>query len=325
MKQTPKSVNEFSEYLRVVKGRSEKTVFQYRQDLLTFFRYLRATDLNIDPEKTNISEIDVEDIDIDYIRKIDREKVMKFLFYTANGRKNNASTRARKLSALKSYFKYLCVIKRDLEDNPALEIDAPKKKSALPKYLSVEESLDLLNAVLTDELSKHRQRDYCILTLFLNCGMRLSELVGINLSDLDKELRSLRVLGKGNKERIIYLNDACREAISAYLPHRAADGEPKDKNALFISRNHNRVSNQIVQKIVEKYLKAAGLENKHFSTHKLRHTAATLIYQSGKVDVRVLKDILGHEQLNTTQIYTHISDKYMEDDMAKNPLAKKKI
>ena len=218
MKQTPKSVNEFSEYLRVVKGRSEKTVFQYRQDLLTFFRYLRATDLNIDPEKTNISEIDVEDIDIDYIRKIDREKVMKFLFYTANGRKNNASTRARKLSALKSYFKYLCVIKRDLEDNPALEIDAPKKKSALPKYLSVEESLDLLNAVLTDELSKHRQRDYCILTLFLNCGMRLSELVGINLSDLDKELRSLRVLGKGNKERIIYLNDACREAISAYLP-----------------------------------------------------------------------------------------------------------
>ena len=325
MKQTPKSVNEFSEYLRVVKGRSEKTVFQYRQDLLTFFRYLRATDLNIDPEKTNISEIDVEDIDIDYIRKIDREKVMKFLFYTANGRKNNASTRARKLSALKSYFKYLCVIKRDLEDNPALEIDAPKKKSALPKYLSVEESLDLLNAVLTDELSKHRQRDYCILTLFLNCGMRLSELVGINLSDLDKELRSLRVLGKGNKERIIYLNDACREAISAYLPHRAADGDPKDKNALFISRNHNRVSNQIVQKIVEKYLKAAGLENKHFSTHKLRHTAATLIYQSGKVDVRVLKDILGHEQLNTTQIYTHISDKSMEDAMAQNPLAKKKI
>ena len=325
MKQTPKSVNEFSEYLRVVKGRSEKTVFQYRQDLLTFFRYLRATDLNIDPEKTNISEIDVEDIDIDYIRKIDREKVMKFLFYTANGRKNNASTRARKLSALKSYFKYLCVIKRDLEDNPALEIDAPKKKSALPKYLSVEESIDLLNAVLTDELSKHRQRDYCILTLFLNCGMRLSELVGINLSDLDKELRSLRVLGKGNKERIIYLNDACREAISAYLPHRAADGEPKDKNALFISRNHNRVSNQIVQKIVEKYLKAAGLENKHFSTHKLRHTAATLIYQSGKVDVRVLKDILGHEQLNTTQIYTHISDKSMEDAMAQNPLAKKKI
>ena len=325
MKQTPKSVNEFSEYLRVVKGRSEKTVFQYRQDLLTFFRYLRATDLNIDPEKTNISEIDVEDIDIDYIRKIDREKVMKFLFYTANGRKNNASTRARKLSALKSYFKYLCVIKRDLEDNPALEIDAPKKKSALPKYLSVEESLDLLNAVLTDELSKHCQRDYCILTLFLNCGMRLSELVGINLSDLDKELRSLRVLGKGNKERIIYLNDACREAISAYLPHRAADGEPKDKNALFISRNHNRVSNQIVQKIVEKYLKAAGLENKHFSTHKLRHTAATLIYQSGKVDVRVLKDILGHEQLNTTQIYTHISDKSMEDAMAQNPLAKKKI
>ena len=206
-------------------------------------------------------------------------------------------------------------------ENPAINIDTPAQKKRLPKHLTLEESVALLDAVNSDAESKHRERDYCIITLFLNCGMRLSELTGISLSDLDPELRSLRVIGKGNKERIIYLNDSCRDALRSYIAVRARDGEIKDKNALFISRFHKRMSNQTVQWMVYKYLDAAGLGYKNFSTHKLRHTAATLMYQSGEVDVRVLKDILGHEQLNTTQIYTHVSDSAMETAMTKNPLA----
>lgn len=321
MQDLPKTVEEFTEYMRIVKGRSEKTIFQYRHDLLTFFRYLYATDNAIDLESDEFFKLDPRGFDEEYLRGITKEKIMKFLYYTATERSNSAATRARKLSSLKSYFKYLEVTRHIIDSNPVLNIDTPKKKAALPKYLTLEESLALLNSVLSDPDSKHRERDYCILTLFLNCGMRLSELTGINLDDIDPDLRALRVVGKGNKERVIFLNDACREAIKAYLPHRAKDGEIKDKNALFISREHRRISNQMVQKTVEKYLAKAGLEHRHFSTHKLRHTAATLIYQSGKVDVRVLKDILGHEQLNTTQIYTHIASGQMEDAMEQNPLS----
>ena len=177
----------------------------------------------------------------------------------------------------------------------------------------------LLDAVQNDTESKTRERDYCIITLFLNCGMRLSELCGINLNDIDRELRSLRVIGKGNKERIVYLNDACRDALTKYLSVRRAEGS--NMPALFISKQHKRLSNKTVQWLVYKYLGLAGLDYKHYSVHKLRHTAATLMYQTGKVDVRVLKEILGHEQLNTTQIYTHVSDKNMMDAMAQNPLA----
>ena len=182
--------------------------------------------------------------------------------------------------------------------------------------------MELLNAVKEDTASQTRERDYAILTLFLNCGLRLSELCGINLNDLDREITVLRVLGKGSKERMVYLNTACADAIKTYLVVRAKDGQIKDKNALFISsRQHNRISPKTVQWLVKKYLSNAGLGQKHYSTHKLRHTAATLMYRTGKVDVRVLKDILGHEQLNTTQIYTHVSDDSMREAMAENPLS----
>ena len=200
-------------------------------------------------------------------------------------------------------------------------MEAPKKKQALPKYLSMQESLSLLSAIENDTESKNKERDYAIITLFLNCGMRLSELVGINLTDMDKELRSLRVVGKGNKERIVYLNDACRDAITSYLKVRGNKNKPITTNALFVSKQYNRISNKTVQWLVYKYLSLAGLDYKHYSTHKLRHTAATLMYQTGKVDVRVLKEILGHEQLNTTQIYTHVSDQGMQDAIDNNPLA----
>ncbi len=318
----PESVKKFITYLRVTKNRSPKTVAEYEHDLLTFFRYYLATRDGIDYDSKEFNELDVSRIDNDDLRSITAETILNYLGYTVVNRNNEPATRARKISSLKSFFKYLQLTLHVVDENPAINIDTPAQKKRLPKHLTLEESIALLEAVNSDAESKHRERDYCIITLFLNCGMRLSELTGISMSDLDPELRSLRVIGKGNKERIIYLNDSCRDALRSYIAVRARDGEIKDKNALFISRVHRRISNQTVQWMVYKYLDAAGLGYKNLSTHKLRHTAATLMYQSGQVDVRVLKDILGHEQLNTTQIYTHVSDRAMESAMDKNPLAK---
>ncbi len=320
----PESVKKFTTYMRVTKNRSQKTVSEYEHDLLTFFRYYVATRDGIEYDSDEFTELDISRINNDDLRAITAETVLNYLGYTAMNRNNEASTRARKLSSLKSFFKYLQLTLHIIDENPAINIDTPAQKKRLPKFLTLDESMALLDAVNSDTESKHRERDYCIITLFLNCGMRLSELTGISMSDLDPELRSMRVIGKGNKERIIYLNDSCRDALRAYIAVRARDGEIKDKNALFISRVHKRMSNQTVQWMVYKYLDAAGLGYKNLSTHKLRHTAATLMYQSGQVDVRVLKDILGHEQLNTTQIYTHVSDRAMETAMEKNPLAKVK-
>jgi site-specific recombinase XerD len=209
-----------------------------------------------------------------------------------------------------------------LEDNPAIDIEAPKKQKSLPKFLTLEESLELLNAVKNDKESKTTVRDYAIVTLFLNCGMRVSELVGIDIEDVDAKFRSLTVTGKGNKQRIVYLNEACRIALADYVQERLSENHKACmSHALFLSSREQRISVKTVQWMVYKYLDLAGLESKHYSVHKLRHTAATLMYQTGNVDVRVLKDILGHEQLNTTQIYTHVSNRSMEEAMTKNPLS----
>ena len=321
----PEKVREFIQYKQTVQGRSKKTVDEYALDLRTFFRFLLVKRNGKDPAAMSdeqLAALNLRNIDMTFIASVTSAEVYEFLYYTLNARSNQWSARARKLSSLKGFYKFLTVNKRYTENDPTKNIDGPQKKKTLPKYLTLEESEDLLQAVRDDMDSKTRDRDYCILTLFLNCGMRLSELVGINLSDIDREMESVRVVGKGSKERMIYLNDACRYALKSYLPVRAADEvQIKDKDALFLSSRHSRISNKTVQWVVYKYLKLAGLENKKFSTHKLRHTAATLMYQSGNVDVRVLKDILGHEQLNTTQIYTHVSDANMKKAVAANPLA----
>lgn len=262
-------------------------------------------------------------VDLKMAESVESQEIMAFASWTISEKDNHASARARKLSAIRSFYKYLCNIRRYFEKNPATNVESPRVKQALPKFLTLEESVHLLETIENDTESKNRTRDYCIVTLFLNCGMRLSELVGISLSAIDPQLRSLRVIGKGSKERMIYLNAACQTAITEWLKVRASISELKDKNALFISSRGTRISNKTVQHIVYKYLEMAGLSNRKLSTHKLRHTAATLMYQEGGVDVRVLKEILGHEQLNTTQIYTHVSNAQIEDAMAQNPLAKK--
>ena len=315
-------IQEYAAYKLSLQGCSQKTVDEYLLDLRTFFRFLLAKELGIDPSSEEFYQIDVRSVDLERIGKIKTEDIYAFLLYANNERQNQWAARSRKLSSIRSLFKYLVSRRHYLDVDPSANLDTPKTKRTLPKVLSLEESIALLEAVENDKESAFRIRDYAMLTLFLNCGMRVSELVGINLSDLDSELRSIRVTGKGNKERIVYLNDACRQALSAYMEERKGPkyASVKDR-ALFLSRLEQRISVKTVQATVYKYLKMAGLEAKHYSVHKLRHTAATLMYQSGNVDVRVLKDILGHEQLNTTQIYTHVSNRNMEDAMAQNPLA----
>ena len=319
----PPIIREFASYKTAIQGCSQKTADEYLLDLRTFFRYLLARDRGIDPDSEEFCEISILSVDVDYVKGITTDRIYDFLLYTGNVRKNMWATKARKLSAIKGLFKFMTVKRGYLEDNPAANIEAPKRKKTLPKFLSLEESKMLLDTVRNDVESKTRLRDLCIITLFLNCGMRLNELVGISLNDLDRELNHVRVLGKGSKERIIYLNDACKVVLADYLMNYRLierNRNVSDK-ALFLSNREKRISDKMVQAMVYKYLDLSGLGAKHYSVHKLRHTAATLMYQSGNVDIRVLKDILGHDQLNTTQIYTHVSDKNMMNAMAQNPLA----
>lgn len=319
----PPILREFASYKTAIQGCSQKTSDEYLLDLRTFFRFLLAKDRRIDPDSDEFSEIDISQIDIEYIKGITAEKIYDFLLYTGNVRKNMWSAKARKLSAIKGLFKFMTIKRGYLDENPAANIEAPKRKKTLPKFLSLEESRMLLDTVRNDTSSKSRLRDLCIITLFLNCGMRLNELVGISINDLDRELMHVRVVGKGSKERIIYLNDACKKVIADYLIQVRLTEQNRyipDK-ALFLSNRNSRITDKMVQKVVYKYLDMSGLGSKHYSVHKLRHTAATLMYQTGNVDIRVLKDILGHEQLNTTQIYTHVSDINMMNAMGENPLA----
>lgn len=312
----PPIIRDFLTYNEVIKGKSSKSVDEYYLDLQTFFRYLLIIRGKAD-QKTPFEEIDISCVDAELIRSVTISDLYAFIVYCKDERGNNAATRARKTSTLRIFFKYLTSQIHLLENNPAEMLESPKVKSGLPKHLSIEDSLELLSVVD----GPNKERDYCILTLFLNCGMRLSELCGLNLSDIHSD-GTLRLLGKGNKERIVYINDACDAAIKAYLAVRPNDGiEFGDRNALFISRNKRRLSNKTVQHIVKTYLEKAGLGGQGYSTHKLRHTAATLMYQHGNVDIRVLKDILGHSNLGTTQIYTHISDTQIKNAIDSNPLS----
>lgn len=318
----PELIRKFCTYKLGIQERSPKTVREYMLDLRTFCRYIYASRNGLSHDPESLSEISIAELDRDFFASVTPDEIYDFIYYAKAERGNGASGRARKLSAIKSFYKYHTQKTRLLPINPAADIEGPKKPKELPKYLSVEESTALIGAVSSDTDNSYRSRDFAIITLFLNCGMRLSELVGITLGDIEPSLKSLRVVGKGAKERVIYLNSSCKAAIEAYLPDRLKlRREGVDDSSLFLSRLGKGISVKTVQHIVKKYLELAGLENKHYSTHKLRHTAATLMYQTGQVDIRILKDILGHEQLNTTQIYTHVADKSMEEAMEKNPLA----
>lgn len=313
----PMLIQKFLNYKLTVQNRSKLTVMQYYHDLRTFFRYILKTKYPSKYSGTEIDEILFSDVDERDIIEIKSDDIYNFISYTATTRENNASSRSRKLSCLRSLYKYLSSNIMVMDYNPTEKIESPKKNKTLPKFMSLEQSLKLLQSID----GKNKERDYAIITLFLNCGMRVSELAGINLTDIDSEMKTLCVTGKGSKQRILYLNDACRDALKEYLKVRPGNAKAGENNALFISRNRKRISIQTVQWLVYKRLKEADLENLHLSVHKLRHTAATLMYQYGKTDVRVLKDILGHEEMSTTQIYTHISSEQQKQAAENNPLS----
>lgn len=320
----PSVVREYCMSKLVIENKSPKTVEEYASDLRIFFKFMmvhkglssaRITDYE------EFSTVDISRIDVSFLNSISTVDVYEYLIYAQSVRKNEWCARARKLSAVKNFFKYVTVKMHLTDHNPVKDIESPKPKKTLPKFLTLEEAQLLLNAVAEDKESPFLDRDYAIITLFLNCGMRLSELVGINKTDISADLATVRVVGKGSKERVLYLNNACKVAITSHLNIQNKRLDIKDTNALFLSRLGTRISVKTVQWVVKKYLERAGLENRKMSVHKLRHTAATLMYRTGKVDVRVLKDILGHEQLNTTQIYTHVSDDSMRAAAEANPMA----
>ncbi len=313
----PTLVQDFLRYKLINQGKSENTCYQYYHDLRTFFRYILITR---HPQKYGdyeMGDLSFHEVDNKTVLSVRADEINKFLVYCSKECDNKEAARNRKLSAIRSLYKYLQVTLHKIDKNPTEYIDSPKRPKRLPKYLTLDESLELLNSIK----GPNAERDYTIITLFLNCGLRVSELVGISLRDISRDFESLRVIGKGNKERIIYLNDACVSAIKAYLKVRPTDIKNPDKDALFISRNRSRMSDKTVQWMVYKHLREAGLDRPGMSVHKLRHTAATLMYQHGKVDVRVLKDILGHEDLSTTEIYTHISNDQMKKAQESNPLS----
>ncbi|MCI2058849.1 MAG: tyrosine recombinase XerC [Oscillibacter sp.] len=321
--EAPQILRDFLAYHETILGHSRRTVDEYFLDLRNFFRYLkqlRTPSLRAVPAE----EISIMDVDLDFVKKVTLTDLYGYMTYLSRDRIQhpnsdhsehglNAASRARKIATIRSFYKYLTSKVHLLEENPVKDIDSPKLKKTLPKYLTLDESVHLLDSVA----GMNQERDYCILTLFLNCGLRISELVGLNLSDIHGD--ALRILGKGNKVRIVYLNDACKAALEQYLSVRRPIAG-RDASALFLSAQNERISRSGVHAMVKKRLLEAGIDATQYSSHKLRHTAATLMLQNG-VDVRAVQEVLGHEHLNTTEIYTHIDNDSLRVAAKANPLS----
>lgn len=310
--EAPPILRDFLVYHETIQGHSRRTVDEYYLDLRNFFRFLKQSK-NLVSKDTPLDDISIADVDLSLVRDVTLTDIYSYMNYLSRDRGLNNASRARKVATIRSFYKYLTNKAKLLETNPVQDLDSPRLKKSLPKYLNLDESLELLDSVD----GKNSTRDYCILTLFLNCGLRISELVGLNKTDVRGD--QLRVLGKGNKERMLYLNDACRRALEDWLTERDAL-TLVDQNALFVTlQNRRRISTAAVHKLVKKHLAAAGLDSTQYSSHKLRHTAATLMLQNG-VDVRTLQEVLGHDHLNTTQIYTHVDNEDLRAAARANPL-----
>ena len=317
----PDYLNSFLDYMVTIQNKSPNTVKEYNYDLATFLKFIKIH-FNLTDE-TELENITYNDVTLDTIKKVKLDDLHAFLAYLTSNFRSKAATRSRKVSSLRMFFNYLCM-KNIIEINPSQNLETPKLDRRLPKYLTLEQSRKLLN-VSSNEDKRNPERDHAITTLFLNCGMRLAELVGINVNDINFEENQMTVIGKGNKERTIYLNNACIKAIKEYMIVRPKEGVKKDsKNsdkALFLSERRQRISRRTVQEIIYTELKQAGIDSKKYSVHKLRHTAATLMYQYGGVDIRALQELLGHESISTTEIYTHVSNEQVRNAVESNPLA----
>lgn len=311
-------LDDYLNYMRAARGRSDGTVKEYFYDIRQFLRYMRVRKEGLAVE--SLDEVDIDTVDADLLRKIEKSDIYAYISYLDRERKNNSRTKFRKISSVRSFFDYLTYKVDILEKNPTENIDMPKMEKSLPVYLTLEESIRLLRSIQNfKQKNIFRLRDYAIAMLFLNCGLRLSELASLNVKDLNKD-RTLRIIGKGSKERLVYLNDNVERSIDAYLFARKAEGLA-DEEPLFLSMRRTRMSNRSIQHMLEKHLKNAGFDTRKYTVHKLRHTAATLMYQFGDEDLKSLQEILGHESISTTQIYTHVNLEDIRHTMNQNPLA----
>ena len=319
----PDYLNSFLNYSQSILNKSTNSVKEYNYDLNLFLKFIKIH-FGLTKEK-DFSKIEIKDISIDTIKKIKLDDIHAFLSYMAREQRSKAATRARKASTIRIFFAYLNEKAELIDSNPALHLETPKQDKRLPKYLSLDDSKKLLETVQNED-NRNSLRDTAIITLFLNCGIRLSELVGIDVKDIDFNECKLNVIGKGNKERTIYLNKPCMKAINDYLVVRPKkelikNDKKHSQDALFLSERRERIGNRTVQHIVTKELSLAGLDTKKYSVHKLRHTAATLMYQYGQVDIRALQELLGHKSISTTEIYTHVNSDQVRDAVERNPLA----
>ena len=316
----PEYLNSFLDYSITILNKSPNSVKEYNYDLAMFLKYMKIHFKLT--EETEFENITINDFDIETLKKITLDDIQSFISYIAINNNSKPATRARKISTIRIFFKYLSVKANLIDTNPAQNLETPKKEKRMPKYLTLEDSQKLLE-VAENEDNRNKERDFAIITLFLNCGMRLSELVEINIKDIHFDDYKMTVIGKGNKERTIYLNKSCINAINKYLEVRPTDKiDYKSKDALFLSERRERISRRTVQHIVDKELKQAGLDTTKYSVHKLRHTAATLMYQYGEVDIRALQELLGHASISTTEIYTHVANEQVRNAVEKNPLNK---
>ena len=310
-------VDDYLNYLKAARGRSESTVKEYYYDIRQFLRYMRIRKEHLKVE--NLDEVSIDDVDIELLETIQKSDIYAYISYLDSTRGNSGRTKFRKISSVRSFFDYLTYKIELLDKNPTENIDLPKIERSLPVYLTLEEAVHLLNTVENSKQKEiYRLRDYAITTLFLNCGLRLSELANLNIADLNKD-NTLRIMGKGSKERLVYLNGSVQEALRGYL--RKRNELEVDQDALFLSMRKNRMSNRSIQHMLEKHLKAAGFDTRKYTVHKLRHTAATLMYQYGNEDLKSLQEILGHESVSTTQIYTHVNLEDIRYTMSQNPLS----
>ena len=315
----PEFVNSFLDYSITILNKSPNSVKEYNYDLAMFLKYMKIHFKMTDENEFN--KISINDFDVSYLNRITLNDIHAFVSYLATNNHSRPATRARKISTIRIFFKYLSQKTNFISQNPAQDLETPKLGKRLPKYLTLEDSKKLLEISADDE-SRNTERNFAIITLFLNCGMRLSELVGINIKDIIFSECKMTVIGKGNKERTIYLNKACMNSINDYLAVRPKEGIPySSKNALFLSERRERISNRTVQYIIKKELLKAGLDINKYSVHKLRHTAATLMYQYGQVDIRALQELLGHASISTTEIYTHVNNEQVRNAVESNPLA----
>ena len=315
----PEFLNSFLDYTATILNKSPNTVKEYNYDLNRFLKYIlykfKLTD------ETDFDKVIIKDMTLDTVERITLNDIHSYLFYLANAFNSKPATRARKASAIRVFFNYLCNKQGLIKNNPALNLETPKIGKRMPRYLSLEDSKKLLDIAISED-DRNKERDFAIITLFLNCGMRLSELVGISIKDIDFSECKLNVIGKGNKERTIYLNKACMDAIGGYLSVRPKNNiKSGSENALFLSERRERISNRTVQYVVKQELLKAGLDTNKYSVHKLRHTAATLMYKYGNVDIRALQELLGHESISTTEIYTHVDNEQIRNAVEDNPLA----